>query len=269
MFIRIRLFTGLLYGLFMAGALSAQERHLYTLSLRHALPEQIVPVLQPQLSADSSLSSYGQQLILNATPAEYRQISALLEQIDRAPRSLLISVRGQEQGSEQNRNYALNGQAGDGAVQVRGGNTSQWRSFSETRVFVNQGVQQDSRNGVQQVRAVEGMAAFINNGSVHSLRSGPYGAREPTPVTSGFYATARLLDNDEVVVDIVQQNQRMTRGAIDTQSLRTQVRGRLGEWITLGGVDSTRSGASRELTRYSSENAASLTGIAIRIDQAD
>jgi len=254
--------------LFMTSALFAQERHLYTLTLHHALPEQVLPTLQAQLSSESSLSNYGQQLILNATATEYRQTSALLEQLDRAQRSLLISVRSQQQLSEQNRDFALNGDAGDGAVQVRTGGNGQWGSHTQTRVFVNHGMQQGSRDGVQQVRAVEGMAAFINNGGSYSLRSGPYGQRELTPVTSGFYATARLLDNDEVVVDIDQHDQRLARGGIDTQSLRTQVRGRLGEWITLGAIDNSRAEASRDLNASSARNTAALTGIAIRIDKA-
>lgn len=253
--------------LLVAGLVSAQERHLYTFTLRHALPEQIVPMLQPQLSTGSSVSGYGQQLILNATDAEYRRISALLDQIDRAPRSLLISVRSRNQALTQGGTYALNGTVGDGAVQIRS-DDGRGSTISETRVVVGQHTAQAARDGTQQVRAVEGMAAFINSGNHYSLPAGR-GARELTPVTSGFYATARLLDNDEVVVDIDQQDQRLTHGTIATEALRTQVRGRIGEWISLGGIDETRSNGSRDLTGHTGKTASSLSDFAIRVEQVD
>jgi hypothetical protein len=222
----------------------AQERQLYTVGLRNALPEQVLPALQGQVSAGSSINSYHQQLILNVTPDEYRRISALLEQLDQAPRSLLISVRGQGQTSDQRERYGVDGTIGDGNVQVRTGADGSRQMRTETRVTVNQSVRQGRSDGTQQVRAVEGMAAFIAAGNTYPIRSDRYGDRQLTPVTSGFYATARVLGNGEVVVDIDQHNDRMERGNITTQEVQTQVRGRIGEWIVIGGVD--QSGGSSE-----------------------
>lgn len=265
----IRLFLSLAL-LGASCALHAQERQLYTIALRHTLPEQVLPALQPQLSPGSSLSSFGQQLILKATPAEYRQVNALLEQLDRAPRSLLISVRGQGQTYETHSRYGIDGQAGDGAVRVGTSRDGAWQARTETRVFVNRGSIQGNRDGTQQVRAVEGMAAFISTGGSYPVRSSPYGQRELTPVTSGFYATARLLDNDIVVLDIDQHDDRTAaRGGIDTQSLQTQVRGRLGEWIDIGAIDSARGNRSRELSGFGSDSAGALTGISIKVEAAN
>jgi hypothetical protein len=139
---------------------------------------------------------------------------------------------------------------------------------------INQGERLGRSDGTQQVRAVEGAAAFIAAGNTYSLRSGRYGERELTPVTSGFYATARVLDNGEVVVDIDQHNDRMNgdrlaNGNIDTQSLQTQVRGRVGEWINVGGVDTSSSNGERGLNRYGNSSAAALNGISIKVDVAD
>jgi len=252
------------YWLFASALLAAQDRHLYTIALRHATPEQIVPALQPQLSEGSSLGSYGQQLILNATAAEYRQIGSLLEQLDRSPRSLIITVRGQEQADQQEQRYAIENRP-DNPARIRAGGPSH-----ETRVVVNQGTQQNHRDGAQQVRAVEGMAAFISSGNTYSMRGGYAGQRELTPVTSGFYATVRVLDHDEIVVDIDQKDQRLSsRRSIDTQALQTRVRGRIGEWIALGGIDSARSGDSRTLSGYSATNSSSSRDIAIRVDLAE
>lgn len=258
----------LLCALLLAFAAAADERRLYTLSLRHTLPEQVLPALAAQLSADSSINAYRQQLILNATAAEYRQISALLEQLDQAPHSLLISVRGQGQQFEQREQYGADGRIGSGNVQVQSGPGGHYQRRTETRVTVNQSTRQGSSDGTQQVRAVEGMAAFISAGATYPLRSGNYGERQLTPVTSGFYATARILDGDEVLVDIDQHDDRMAGGTVETQSLQTQVRGRLGEWIDLGSIGGTSSDSERGLTRYGNRNTSTLTGISIRVERA-
>jgi hypothetical protein len=255
----------------LIGHASAQERHLRTYTLQHALAEQIVPVLAPQLSPGSSVTPYRQQLILNVTDAEYQTLQTLLAQLDTAARSLLISVRKQSQQFDNNERIGVQGHIGDGNVQVQSGNG--WQQRTETRVIVNQGSTQSTRDGSQQVRAVEGMQAYISTGNTVSMRSGNYGARELVPVDSGFYATARVV-NDAVIVDIDQRDDRMQgRGIatqnLQTQRLQTQVRGRIGEWIPLGGLSSSQSGSERALTSYGNSATNSISDLAIKVDLLD
>ena len=250
----------------LSGNVSAQERHLRTYTLQHALPEQIVPVLSAQLSAGSSVTSYHQQLILNVTDAEYRNLQTLLAQFDSAPRSLLISVRKQSQQLNDDERYAVQGSIGNDNVQVQTGNN--WQQHSETRVIVNRGSAQSARDAAQQVRAVEGMQAYISAGNTVSMRSGNYGARELVPVDSGFYATARVV-GDEVVVDIDQRDDRLQGRNIATQSLQTQIRGRIGEWIPLGGLNAAQAGSGREITSYGSNASNANSDLAIKIELLD
>ncbi|HSB98079.1 MAG TPA: hypothetical protein VLC91_16585 [Spongiibacteraceae bacterium] len=250
----------------IAGSATAQERHLYNYSMRHALPEQVLPVLDAQLSAGSTITPYNQQLILNVTIAEYSALIELLKQLDVAPRSLLISVRNQNQSASQQERYGVNGRIGDGNVQVQTGD--HYQSRSETRVIVNNGNAQENSDGTQQVRAVEGMAAFISAGNTYPMRSDRYGSRELVPVTSGFYATVRVVDN-EVIVDIDQHNDRMQGRTIETQGLQTQVRGQLGTWIPLGGFQSSGQNSERAISSYGSSNTNSATDLAIKIDLAN
>lgn len=249
--------------LLAAGWASAQERHLYTLTLHHALPEQVLPALEAQLGPGSSITGYHQQLILNATAGEYQTVRTLLLQLDRAPRSLLISVRDRNHSDSQRQRYGVEG---SGAVQVHSGDG---RYRDAARVVIDHNSNSSDSDGTRRVRAVEGMAAFISTGNVYLLRGGTYGERSPTTVDSGFYATARVLDDGEVVVDIDQHNDALADGGIDTQALRTQVRGRLGEWIDIGAVNGGRSAAGSGLTGYQSDSAATAAGIAIKVEQAD
>jgi hypothetical protein len=255
-----------LLGIALINGAVAQERHLRNYTLQHALPEQVLPALNAQLSSGSSVTPYQQQLILNVTDSEYRELTALLQQLDTAPHSLLISVRKQGQQYQQTERYGVDGRIGSGAVQVQSDTDSQRRD--ETRVIINQGSRRGSSDGSQQVRAVEGMSAFISAGNVIPVRSGPYGQREMTPVETGFYASARIV-GDEVIVDIEQRDDRVQQRSIATQSLQTQVRGRVGEWISLGGVSDQRGGSDRNYTNYSSNSSSSLADIAIKVERAD
>lgn len=252
--------------LLLCNVATAQERHLRNYTLRHALPEQVVPMLSAHLSAGSSVTPYRQELILNVTDSEYRALTSLLQQLDTAPRSLLISVRKQGQQTQQTERYGVDGRIGDGAVQVQSGNG--WQQRSETRVIANQGSVRGSSDGSQRVRAVEGMAAYISAGNVVPVRSGPYGQRELTPVETGFYANARIV-GDEVIVDIDQHDDRMQQRTIATQSLQTQVRGRIGEWISLGGVSEQRGGSDRNYSNYRSNSSSELADITLKVELAD
>lgn len=249
----------------MRSEAQAQERHLRTYTLKHTLAEQITPMLSAYLSPGSSITPYREQLIMNVTDAEYRQLQTLLDQFDTAPRSLMISVRKQSQQSNDDERYGVQGRIGDGSVQVQNGNGYQ---RSESRVIINRGSSQSSRDGSQQVRAVEGMEAFISTGNTVSMRNGRYGERELVPVDSGFYATARIV-GDEVIIDINQRDDRVQGRGIATQSLQTQVRGNIGEWIPIGGLNAAQTNNERAIANYGNNSSSSTAGLAIKVELID
>lgn len=249
----------------MAGNVSAQQRHLHAVPLQRALPEQIAPLLSAQVGPGSTVTPYGNQLILNVTDAELAQIQQLLQQLDTAQRSLLIAVRGLRSGGAQINSGSVQGSWGNDQVQVKTGNG--WQPRNSTTVRVEQRSVQGSGSGDQQVRAVEGMAAYIGSGSLQSFSSG-YGGREVVPVESGFYATARVI-GDEVVVDIDQRDDRSDGRTIRTAGINTQVRGRLGEWIPLGGVTQQDQQNERGIGSYRSEQSSISSDVAIKVDLID
>lgn len=257
----------------ICAAAAAQERHLYNLPLRHALPEQVVPALRPLLSEGSSLSHYHNQLILNATPEEYRQLQRLLEQLDAAPRALLISVRKQNTWQDQRQRVAVDGSFGNDRVQVQTGRPIAGHPVDDgARVRVQQSQHAGQDDGTQQVRATEGYAAYINAGVQVPVVVGRYpngaGYRELAAVDSGFYANARVVGG-EVIVDIDQRDDRVRGGTIQSQGLQTQVRGRIGEWIPLGGITRTQSGSERGLARYGDSTSSGLSDLAIKVELAE
>lgn len=249
----------------VTSAASAQERHLRTYTMRHALPEQVLPALLPQLSDGSSAQAFQGQLILNVSNAEYRDALQLLDQLDVAARSLLISVRTAGDSVASTGQYGINGQIGSGNVQVRSGDG--WSTRTEVRAI--QSSQHSNTGGSQQVRAVEGMPAFIATGASYPVTSrSAYGSsREMIPVESGFYASARIIGS-EVVIDIDQRDDHVQGRQINTQNIQTQVRGRLGEWITLGGVQRSENNDRSDLLARGNSTGSRSADIAIRVELA-
>jgi hypothetical protein len=167
----------------------------------------------------------------------------LLEQLDTRPRRLLISVDSSESSFQNDRGYRADGtiSAGDARVQIGRGESNgrdQVRIISRTT---------DSRGGgTQQVQATEGYPALIQVGQsvpLSSTHRDPYGqaynSTEYRDVTRGFYVTASLT-GEIVHIEISSNRDRLSQaqpGVIDIQSTDTRVSGRLGEWISIGGVN--------------------------------
>lgn len=254
----------LLLLLALAVSASAADRQLHTYPMQRALPEQVLPALQALLSDGSSAQAYQNQLILNVTAAEYRAALELLQQLDVAARSLLISVRKNSDTQTQESQYGIDGRIGSGNVQVRSGDS---RS-SRTEIYGGNNNRSSQRDGSQQVRAVEGMPAFISAGTTQTVttRSLPYGStREMIPVESGFYATVRVLDND-VIIDIDQRDDRVQGRTIQTQGIQTQVRGRVGEWIPLGALNNAERNDNSGLTSTGRSAQSSRGDIALKVE---
>lgn len=204
--------------------------------------DEVLSVVQSVLGHEGRVNAYGNQLIVNADPAKIEEVRTLLQQIDTAPRRLLISVDTQESGFQNDRGFSANGSisTGNGEVQIGQGEVNgrdQVRIIRRTT---------DSRGGgTQQVQASEGYPALIQVGqSVPLTTQGrdmygqPYSNTQYRNVTRGFYVTASLT-GDRVHITISSNRDRLSQtqpGTIDIQNTDTRVSGRIGEWIAIGGV---------------------------------
>jgi type II secretory pathway component GspD/PulD (secretin) len=222
---------------------AAWSQSLQIIHLQHRSAEEVIPVLQPLLEPGGALSGQDYKLFVRASSANVAQLRQALAQIDRAPRQLLVSVRrGTSQELER---------------EALGGSLATGSDGSRATVHATDSAAQRTGNGIASVQVLEGNSAFIATGSsvpfVTAIAAG--GGRRPwiagstsyRDISSGFTVTPRL-SGEQVVLDISQQSQQVNSNNrdIQTQSLSTQVTGRLGEWIQLGGVSesssSTRSG---------------------------
>ena len=66
---------------------------LEIIDLRYRTAPEIIPVLQPLVEPGGAISGSDYKLFVRASAANVAQIKRALEQIDRQPRSLMVSVR--------------------------------------------------------------------------------------------------------------------------------------------------------------------------------
>lgn len=229
---------------------------LEIVTLRHRSAESVLPLLQPFVDAGGSLSGRGDKLFIRTSPANLDELRRLLDELDRARRQLRLTVTQDLQTASTqtaagvqadlplgNKVRILSGSLppgsrltvdGDrGAVSVGGGETTR-----TTR-----------QDGEQRVQVLEGERAFIQIGRsvpvpTQQVIVRPGGAvvtqtTQYRDLGQGFYAQPTLA-GERVSVDIVQEDARpggFGAGSADVSRVATTVSGRLGEWISLGGID--------------------------------
>lgn len=222
-----------LLALLTIGTSLAEAQEISVIELRHRPAEELVPLLQPLLGPGDALVPNRNQLILKADSATIRDIRALLDQIDRRPHRLLITVAqaGQMSGESAGAGARIRGridlnQPDRSAVDIRGG--------------AYQSQRQDRTGATQQVQTLDGQSAMIQMGAQVPIPYG-WGGVQYQPVTTGFAVTPRLSGN-RVTISVEPWSDRLGRGQggmIETQSASTQVSAALGEWVEIGGVAET------------------------------
>jgi len=226
--------------LWFAASTALAQGTLEVISLRHRTADQVIPVLQPLLEPGGALSGQYNQLIVRTSPGNLAQIRAALDAIDRPARRLSISVRFDSAQDTARRDI-------EGSVRIapEGNSSGALRAGAANS-------RQDERVD-QRIQVLEGGRATIATGESRPVRtrqviqtpSGPV-VQETTEIAgaaTGFEVVPRLAGG-EVILEIAPQRENFARGrsgAIQTQRIESAVRGRLGEWIELGGASSSSS----------------------------
>src|SRR5688572_17954799 len=78
---------------------------LEVIPLKYRTAEEIIPILQPMLAREGSVSGLRGQLVVRTTPANLEELRRILASVDVAPRRLQITV-AQDVGSDSQRRGA-------------------------------------------------------------------------------------------------------------------------------------------------------------------
>jgi len=242
--------------------------------------EEVLPVVRSLIGADETATGMGNNLVLKAAPGHVQEIRKMLVEIDRPPRRLLITVSKEGDTARSSSGYSASAdiKAGDGQISIN----SPGYPVDETRfgVRIHDSSDQRARTMGHKVQALEGRPAFIASGSripVHGVdpyypNRYPYGRRvtQLHDVSSGFYVVPRV-HGEHVTLEIQQRDDRpgMRRGFINTQSANTAVRGRLGEWISLGGINTSSNNSQGGLGRSIASQGSDMQQIEVLVECLD
>lgn len=251
----------------MPSAYAADGFVIYTLPIKHRSPESLVDTLIPLIESGGHISTSGNKLILKTTPANFQQIALLVDELDAPVQQLLISVRQSKSNQGGSGGLSTQGNITTGRIRVDGKPIP-----TEQTVTVHKSTGWGSGESSYQLRALEGERVFLQSGQQIPVQSryGVVGGVATSdyyqPVTSGISVIARLR-NGQVILDLTQEANAVDGRNIDTQSLRTQINARLGEWIQVGGIQASNSSDERGIARYQTSNQATDTSIFIKVDK--
>ena len=275
---------------FVAGMAASQTTVVEVIPLRYRTAQEMIPIIQPMLAREGSVSGFQGQLILRTTPANLEEIRRILASVDTAPRQLLITVRQDTDISSARSVVEVSGSAGGGRGRVtvpgtrdpRGGNAVVRDGDNRARVHVIEGRSNESDQNTQSVRVTEGREAFVRVGQSvpvrgREVRRTVVGGRvveqvvdstQYRDVATGFYVLPRV-SGDRVTLDISPQRETLSRqvpGGVSVQSVVTTVSGRLGEWIEIGGIGQDASGQQAVLLGRAATSTRDSRRVQVKVD---
>ncbi|MGH8635349.1 MAG: secretin N-terminal domain-containing protein, partial [Burkholderiales bacterium] len=107
-----RLLAGLMLVALAGVAAHAQNTVLEVIPLRYRMAQEVIPMIQPMLAREGSVSGFQGQLVVRTTPANLEEIKRILASLDTAPRQLLITVRQDAESGRSRSSAEVSGSVG-------------------------------------------------------------------------------------------------------------------------------------------------------------
>jgi hypothetical protein len=245
------------------GAARAQDAEILT--LQHRLAEDVLPRLRPFLDPQGTLEGHGQRLTLRTTRQNSAQLKALLANLDRAPRKLLVSVREDRPPAETGESRAADGSMtvdSRRAAQDGPGNARTDRALGRS----------------QQLQVLEGERVTIRFDTAVPLRLRRFviDAQGVTEVRgTAYYDTTTavivrpILVAETVSLEISPAQPPEPAGDGTAAMSSTTVSGRLGEWIAVGGAQLREPPSPAAGTRAFTTTQTDQRGAWVRVDALD
>lgn len=259
-----------------------------TIQLQNRTVEDIIPIIKPMLGADDSVTGQGFQLFIRTTPDTLRQIKKMIGKLDVAAKQLEISVfqgsnrdlralsmQGNVQYQDSNTNISIGGtgntsRGADIHLSTRGGSATSHTLSTRGRL---------TDNPIHTLRVTEGTQGRIETGEsipYFSAGGGWFNGRrdiigggiEYKDVTTGFYVLPRV-NGDQVILNVspFKNSLSQTRGGdINTQSASTQITGKLGQWLPIGGTTEQVQRSSTRIGSYETTQSRNNESIWIKAD---
>lgn len=211
----------------------------------------LIEAVRPVLGKTGGVSAFHDKLILRGTAAQIEAAKAVIADLDRPARRLIIEVNLTSHIDHNSRRFGYG---------VRTDNVQLGRvppPGSRAQLGYQQIQTQGQGDALQRVQALDGQPALIMAGQsvpVYQTHQQVIGNTlvqgfnmSYRDANQGFVALPRV-HGDQVTVEIYQQNDRPAyNGRFNTQAASTVLRGNLGEWLTLGSVGGSTGGTDNRI----------------------
>ncbi len=232
------------------------QTQLKIFKLQNRMASDLLPVIEPLLQGNGTITGMRDQLIVKSTPQNIQMVADILKQLDTRLKNLRITVRQGIAGSRERANVDVGASipfaGGKGRIVIppanpgRGGVTG---SIGGNNGVVSGTIGQSTRSlderHTQQVTTLEGRPATIYISQripiQHTVTQGvgPFATRSQgitfEDVPTGFSVLPQV-NGDRVVLDIHPQVSKLGRRGIQVQEVHTTASGVIGEWIEIGGL---------------------------------
>ena len=261
--------TSVIGSLILPSIVVADPTILEVIQLKHRTTDEIIPLIHPLLDRQGALSGMRGRLIIRTTPDNLQEIKRLLNEIDTAPRRLIITVKQDVDRATARHLLKLSGNFSKKEKRVKTHGRTSNRGLIiddgygddnlKVQVFNRQELESDKNT--QRLQVLDGGQAFIHIGKslpipLRNIIHTPQGTRviesvQFRDVTTGFTVVPRVYGKRVTLEVSPQRNTPNLKfpGSINTQHIITSVSGRLGEWIDLSSLERNKSGQTS--TSYS------------------
>lgn len=272
-------YSGLLALSALASVALAEDMAMEVIPLSNRPASELSELLMPLLDAEDKVIDNGASLIVKTRRSKLAEIKTLIQKLDTRLNNLTISVLETSVTTAEALNAEATLNANTNGIRMRG-------------MIANTDDTQDERQ-YQQLRTLEGQAAYIKAGRLHPVQDfsvSTYPTNNPPPnfpqtnpqingyansvssrtrlqaVDSGFAVTPHL-SGEYVNIEIAPwRNHLQLNGDIETQSAHTTLRAHLGEWVEIATNSSEASPTSSGFNGLNASTTKSVLRTLIKVD---
>ncbi len=228
---------------------------VYIHQLQHQPAEKLIPIIQPHLSKQSTLSASGFKLLVSGNKADDAKVTQMLSDLDTPFKEYLVQLRITSVPIRQTNSRTKS--------QIEGSSQSNTTTTVIKKYRTDNMLADDNQFTV---RLIENYQGYINTGETYPEVKivSQYGHMIPTTgrkkIQSGLYISVRPLAENSVGVKASayqQQRQSTDSRNTNTSSTASSIVAKLDTWTLLASTENTSSHSSKN--RYSSKTTARKT----------
>lgn len=253
------------------------ETEFKIIALQHRLASDLLPIIEPMVGEEGSVTGMNNQLILHASPERMREIEQTITQLD-APRiNRKISIKTGDNILRKQERIEASGNVKVGKVTV---SNDRRATPNSGRVEVENSSNDNSQNTNQFISVLDGERAFIRVGKIvpfteewvtiarHYVQIERY--TDWQEISTGFAVRPRAVGNPneklvelEITPRIAKLN---SQGFIDFEELSTTMRVSLGSWVDISGTMQSNDEVSRKILGLQRTSTQQNSSLMVKVD---